>query len=255
MLGQTDPVVDKRGLIENAAEFRNARVAEPWTRYDTVVIGQGAQDVDRGWFNTWADFANASKISWFVGRSSGVGDSYCNTPDARTDFAQDIYQTNVEFLCPPGLGEFGQDVLDQGLAQLFFTYQLPTEMPLRTKLAGTDEVSLLPANHMPSGFGVAGTVVDGAAAPTVLPGSQGTPHVTNNWAWPDPILLAAKSLISVEAVLDRQSRGLFAALPGPGVINVPTGEGTFYQYPCWYKIRISMRGPRYVQLRGARSSR
>ena len=245
---------DKRGVITNAEAFRNARVAEPWERYDTVVIGPGAQDVDRGWFNTWADFANASKISWFPGRASGVGDSYTNTPDARTDFAQDILQTCVEFLAPPGLGEHADNVLDQGLSQLLFTYQLPTELPLRVKLAGTDEISVAPANHFPSSFGVAGTVVDGAAAPMVLPGSQGTPHITNNWAWPDPILLAAKSLISVETVLDRQSRGLFAAMPGPGNILVPLGGQLFYTQPCWYKIRITMRGPRYVQLRGARSS-
>lgn len=254
MYGEIEEIKDKRGVIVNAAEFRNARVAEPWQRYDTVVIGEGAQDVDRGWFNTWADFANASKISWFVGRASGVGDSYTNTPDARTDFAQDIYQTNVEFLCPVGFGDLAEDVLDGGISQQLFTYQLPTEMPMRVKLAGTDEIAIAPANHFPSGYGVAQSVLDQSAAPSVLPGSQGMPHVTNNWTWADPILLAAKSLISVEAVLDRQSRALFGALPGPGVIQVPTGAGTTYALPAWYKIRITMAGPRYVQLRGARSS-
>ena len=35
---------------------------------------------------------------------------------------------------------------------------------------------------------------------------------------------------------------------------VPDGAGGTVELPNWYIIRITMRGPRYLQLRGARSS-
>jgi len=248
--------LDRRGAVlpDQAAAFRATRVAEPWQRYDSIVIGEGAATLSKGWYNTWNDFANASQLGWFMGRDSNVGKSYCNQLSDRSDWAQDLITANVEFIAPTGLSEFFDNPLDASVTPFLFTQQLPTELPMSLKMSEADEVLVVPANHIPSGFALQGSVVDGSPGPVTVPGSQGTPHVTNNFIFAEPILLAAKSLLTVSARLDAQSQRTFSGLPGPGAMNIPIGGGLFLRQPLWYKIKFTFFGPRYLQMRGARTS-
>ena len=106
-------------------EVRGLRSKEQWLRYDSVVIGPGAREVDPTWFNTWAQFADAESIRFNAGNRSGnVGLGYTNQTSEREDFAQDIYQTGIEFFSPPGILELEQDNTDALLMPLVFTQEL-----------------------------------------------------------------------------------------------------------------------------------
>lgn len=249
--------------------IRETRVAEQWVRYDSVVIGPGANQLDDGWFDSWADFANADSIVWFTKRSSNVGRAYTNQGTERTDWAQDFYQTGIEFFAPAGFGEREREVLDAVIMPSLFVRELPNRMPFEITIADSDQVALFPGAHGPSGFGTTGVEASQAPAPLFVPGQQGDAHVSNTWKWPEPIMLPAQGRIRVSARVDQPIRGLLAQLDGcpghkqlppcgiqPAGTSGPAGNTppTFLEYPNWYVIRVFFRGPRYLQIRGARSA-
>lgn len=253
---EIDAATDSRGVIGKslAQQIRDARAAEQWERVDSIVIGPGASRLSRGWFDTWADLANVDQLQWFSGRDTGAGPSYVNQTSERTDWAQDLYQTHIEFLSPLGLGDLDSLSLDSQFSPQMFVNDLPRMLAIRIVLAEADEIAKAPANHFPAGFGTASMFFDGLAAPTVQAGSVGTPEVRNAFFWPEPIMLAQKSKLTVFGSIDAPIRRLLSTLPGPGVKLVPDGNGGFIEYPNYYTIKITFRGPRYLQLRGARSA-
>lgn len=255
--GQDTTSVDARGVVPftEAATLRKTRSREQWERVDSIVVGLGATDTSRGWFNTWQAFANADKLQWFSGRDSNVGASYTNQDGERTDWAQDIYDISCQFLAPPGIGDLETDSNDSLNTPLFFQ-MLASTMSLKVILSESDQIALAPADHFPSGFGTSYPLVAASGTPVTLKGNNGEPIVTNTWHFPVPIMLAAKSRITIEGRIDLPDRAMWQALTGPGSKNIPTGDpnNPFHQMPNWYKIKLTCRGPRYLQLRGARSS-
>lgn len=257
MYGQDiQPEADDRGVVSRmgVAELRKTRSREQWSRFDSVIIGPGAARLSRGFFDNWDDFAAAESIQWFSGRDTGAGPAYTNQLTERTDWAQDLYQTRFEFITPPGMSDLETESVDGDITPILFAQELPNAMAIAVTLAESDNIAKAPASHFPAGFGTAYPVISGAAAPTVLGGSNGEPVVGNSWKWPEPITLAAKAKLTVTGTIDQPFRSLFANLPGPGFRNVPKRGGGFHQLPNWYIIRVSFDGPRYLQLRGARSS-
>lgn len=253
---QLDTVADSRGVMPKAVvtRMRDKRSREQWTRYDSIVIGVGSSRLSRGFYESWADFANADRLLWFSGRDGGAGSAFTNQTTERTDWAQDLYQTRVEFVTPPGMGQLETEPTDAEIAPILFAQALPSSLALSVTLAESDEIARAPAVHFPSGLGNAFPVVSAAAAPTVIPGTNGEPHISNSWKWPEPITLAAKSKLTVSGLIDQPIRAALQNLPGPGFKRIPIGGGLFYDLPNWYVLRISFVGPRYLQLRGARSS-
>lgn len=247
---------DKRGLLsaDEIAALRKTRVGEQWERIDSIVIGPGARDVDDGWFNDWNEFAAADDIVLFSGRSSNVGKSLSNQLRERTDWAQTIHQSLCEYVAPPGMSDLETDPNDGFFSPQMFVSMLPQYMNWRIVLAESDDMTSAPGSHYPAGFGTSYAQLDGAAAPSVSPGSQGEPVITQGWKWPEPLGLAAKSAITVVGRVDNPLRGFLANLPGPGNKLVPDGEGGVVELPNWYVIRWTHRGPRWLQLRGARES-
>lgn len=264
---EIDKAVGGKSIVpaDLAAAIRNTRVAEQWERYDSIVIGPGAGDLDDGWFNSWADFAGADELNWFTKRSTSVGKAYANQSTERTDWAQDFYQTGIEFFAPAGMGELEQEVLDQVIMPLLFVRELPNRMPFKITIADSDTVALFPGSHAPPGYGTTGVEASQAPAPLMVPGQQGDPHVSNTWKWPEPIMLPAQGRITVTARIDAPIKSFLGKLAGcPGSKNVPpcgaalapgdNSEVVPIEYPNWYVIRVFFRGPRYLQIRGARSS-
>lgn len=247
---------DDRGVLGAAAvaNLRKTRSREQWTRFDSVIIGPGAARLSRGFFDSWVDFAAADQLQWFGSRDGGAGPSYTNQLTERADWAQDLYQTRMEFISPTGMSDLETDANDGDITPLLFSHELPNTMSMNVVLAESDNIARAPAVHFPAGFGPAYSVVSGAAAPTVIAGTNGEPSVRNSWIWPEPITLAAKAKLTVTAGIDQPLRQLFANLPGPGFRNIPIAGGGVHALPNWYIIRISFVGPRYLQLRGARSS-
>lgn len=249
-----------------AEVIRATRAAEQWERYDSIVVGPGARNVDPGWFNTWADFANADELRWFSQRSSAVGRAYSNQQTERTDWAQDFYQTGIEWFAPAGLGEREQEILDSVIMPELFVRELPNRMSFNVTIAESDTIAEFPGSHAPSGYGTTGVEASQAPAPLMVPGQQGDAHVSNTWKWPEPVMLPAQGKITVRARIDQPIRRLLQSLtscPGSKMLppcgisagnDINTNQPVYLEYPNWYVIRVFFRGPRYLQLRGARSA-
>lgn len=256
--GQADSeaLADNRGIVpdEQAKNIRRLRVAEMWERYDSVVIGPGASDKSKGWFNTWADFAGADVLQWFSGRDTNAGPAFVNQTTERTDWAQDFYYTRIEFISPPGMADIETEPNDAQITPTLFAQQFPTQMSIKIVMSDADEIAKAPANHFPAGHGVTNPIISAAAAPSVIAGGQGDPHISNGWRWPDPVMLAAKAKVTVIGGIDAPLRAMLSNLPGPGYKNIPIGDGEVHAMPNWYVIKVTHGGPRYLQLRGARSS-
>jgi len=233
------------------------RAEEQWERVDTVVIGAGARNVDGGWFNTWEEFAKASKIIWGVERRD-AGDSFSNLSGPQEDFAQLIYQSGIDFIAPPGIAGFEQQLLDTLMPEIFMR-MLPESMAFHVQQANTDDVLNVPGSHLPGVAGVSGATLGGAGALILDAGQRGTADVRNSWQWAKPLQVPAKSKLQVISRVDGEMRDLLLSLPiTPGTKNVPyldnNNEVQQAQLANWYKIRVWHRGPRFVQLRGARSA-
>lgn len=259
MYGQEEAIkTDDRGVIDfaQAAKFRQARAREQWERFDSIVVGPTAVQQSQGWFENWNDFAAANRLSWFAGRSSNVGPAYSNQDSERTDWAQDVYDISFEMIAPPGIGDLETDSNDALYTQVLFG-QLTDALSLRVVLSESDEIAKAPASHFPGGFGISYPLIASQGTSYAAKGNNGEPIVGNTWKFPVPIMLAAKSRITIEGQIDAPLRQTFAAISGPGSKVIPTGKpapGDFHTQPNWYVMRATIRGPRYLQLRGARSS-
>lgn len=247
-------------------EVRALRSKEQWLRYDSVVIGPGARATDPSWFDTWAQFADADSILFNGGkRSANVGLAYTNQTSEAEDFAQDVYQSGVEWIAPVGILDLETDPLDALLMPLVFTQELPNRTSFRVTMADTDTVSVLPGIHLPAGVGTTSSATDDSSSDVTVPGHTGTADVRNTWNWPEPIKIPAKGQFSVRMRIDQPwKRCLLSLINSPGNKNIPitplpAGASQLpvveeVLCPNWYIIRLWHRGPRYVQLRGARSS-
>jgi len=194
-------------------------------------------------------------LQWFSGRDPGVGPAYTNQFSERSDWAQDIYQVTCQFIAPPGISDLETDQNDAVNTPILFTQMLPSLLSLKIVLADSDEIARAPADHFPAGVGPAYSFLAGNASPVTVPGTNGEPAVAQAWYFPEPVMLAAKSQIRIIGQIDNPIRGLLQNLSGPGSKLVPIDDqGGVYEIPNFYTIKITLRRPRYLQLRGARSS-
>ncbi len=177
-------------MSELEQEARGMRAEEQWLRYDTICIGEGAKDMDAGWFNTWDAFAKSSKIVWGVDRKD-AGDSYSNLSGPQEDFAQVIYQSGVDFLAPIGMSGIESQLLD-ALMPAIFMKELPNQMAFHVQQANTDDVLVAPGGHMPGVTGISGAQFNGLGAALLDGGQTGTADIRNSWQWPSPLQVPAK---------------------------------------------------------------
>lgn len=249
-----------------AQMMQSARNREQWLRYDSIVIGPGAKDVSTGWFNSFADFANADNLTWFTANRNGdVGLAYANISGTQEDFAQRVYQSGVEFIAPLGSANFDDAAIEgTGILQSMFVAELSKRMSFQFKVQDTDNVIIAPGIHLPGATGVEGQqgVIQGALASNA--GHNGAARVENSWKWPDPLALPAKSKITVTAQISKPIKDFLLQLDNlPGSKSIPVPAGTdadgnplveFATQRNWYVIRVWHRGPRYVQFRGTYSA-
>lgn len=243
----------------DAAQVRSLRAEEQWERYDTICIGPGARDVNGSWFDNLADFAEADSLVWNDGtRTRQVGLAYCNQSGDTEDWAQKVYQSGIDFEAPTGILGAEAAAIEGGALQQIFMRDLPEMMAFSIVVQDTDTMLEVPGGHMPSAAGVSGQSMNGAGFLIADAGQRGTGDLRNTWSWPNPLELPAKSKIRVQARIDRPIREFLRQLdtvPTTKTLVVPDGTGTkTVTYRNWYRIRVWHRGPRFVQLRGARSS-
>ena len=245
---------------------RQLRSREQWVRYDSIVIGPGANNINPKWFNDFASFADADSLVWFDGshtKSDGI--AYSNLSGDTEDWAQLVYQTGIEFIAPLGLNGFDSSTQEGGgFVQNEFVSELPRRMAFNFSVGDTDQVLLVPGTYVPGGAGSSGQYGQNAGTLTSTAGQQGQPDPRIVWKWPEPLKLPAKSKITVSARIDKPIKSWLqsipAGIPGSKAIDfvVPGAGASTVTVPTtldnWYVIRVWHRGPRYVQLRGARSA-
>lgn len=240
---------------------RKVRSREQWLRYDSIVIGPGARQVNGTWFDNFQQFADADRLTWFTGaRNREVGLSYSNIAGDTEDFAQMIYQSGIEFIAP--IGATGTDTVgieNVGVLQNLFVNELPKRMAFTVRMMDTDDVLIAPGIHMPGAVGTSGQTGLVSSAISFQAGQTGDPNIRNSWSWPEPLEVPARSKIQLTARIDKPVKNLLLALDqAPGFKNYPiplaNNEVGFEAVPNWYVIRIWHRGPRFVQLRGARTA-
>lgn len=243
--------------LENVA--RGLRAEEQWLRYDTICIGPGAKAVNASWFNSFSEFADADSLTWHDGsRTRQVGLSYCNQSGDVEDWAQRVYQSGIEFMAPPGVLEGESVSLDSAVMPELFLRMLPEMMAFRVTLQDLDDILICPGSQMPGIGGVSGGFADGAGSTLFDAGQRGTADLRNSWTWPNPVEIAAKSKITVSARIDnplKEFLRLLVTVPGQKVFTIQNGMITQQvTLRNWYRIMVWHRGPRFVQLRGARSA-
>lgn len=249
-----------------AQMMQDARNREQWLRYDSIVIGPGAKDVNAGWFNNFQEFANADNLTWFTAARNGdVGLAYTNISGTQEDFAQRIYQSGVEFIAPIATANFDDAAAEgSGILQSMFVAELSKRMDFRFRIQDTDNVVIAPGIHLPGATGIEGQygAIQGALAANA--GHTGSARVENSWKWPDPLALPAKSKITVSASIAKPIKEWLQQLDNlPASKSIPVPDGTdadgnpefkFASMRNWYVIRVWHRGPRYVQFRGTYSA-
>lgn len=242
-------------------QVRDLRDKSMWVRYDSVLTGPGTNISNvPGWQNTFAELANREEIRFNDGsRTEGTaGSTYCNQSGDTEDWAQNIYATRVEFFCPFGIEQFEENQFDAAIGPMMWLQELPQRCTFEVKLADADTYLKVPGNMLPSNLGVESSQTGGAASTFAIPGHTGKADLTVGWVWPEPLQIPAKGKIVTIMRMGAPIRQFFQALttlPQSKVLPIPVPAGVqIVRYPNVYGIRVSHWGPRFLQLRGARSS-
>ena len=255
MAEQQEPSTNRRVSPELAETIRQTRVREPWEIVDTIVVGQGANAIDPGWFNTFAQFATAQQIQWFRSRSSSVPLVDCNRSFDRSDFHFDIEQIHAEFIAPPVMYPVTFPP-DQIAMPTYWTRQLAHEMAASFKISDTDEILSVGMAHLPAGAGPFGGSHNNMPNPTTDTATNGQPVWGNGWVLPEPIMIPRGATFVCRGYLAPQLQTYMALLTGgPGSDLLPGNNAAEQIFvPRWYRIRLRLVGARYVQMRGAMSA-
>lgn len=246
---------DNRGRILNAAEFRATRSREQFERYDSVMVFDGAESKTKGWFNTFAAFGRSTRLTWFASRDANVDLAYSNSTGERLDQAQDIYAVQAAFYADTHQAQFTDLSAQNQAAVLWWTQELPKYLALTVLLADADILAQATGDRFQAGAGNVGGYAQDTGASLVNGGNNANADRSNGYQFPDPVLLAAQSKLVVIGQVATPLKDAFMSLPGPGYVEVPDGAGSYVRKPIQYGIKVTMRGPRYLQLRSASSAR
>lgn len=239
-----------------AQVLRDVRVEEFFLYYDSVVIGPNASRTDRGWFDTFADFANADRVEWFSGRSSAVGKSYSNTNFERRDIAYGIDHVAVEFICPPTAREYVEQGAEAHAIPSLFVDSLPSQLALTMEIQGVDTILEAPARRIGAGAGVTQKLADQLGIGAYYPGINGGQSNTDILHFPETVMVPASNQIAIAGKIDAPLRPLLANYDQtPGYDNFPGfPAGEFNRNPRWYVIRVVFLCRRRLQVRGGRQA-
>jgi len=240
-------------------EFQNAM--EPWSLYDTILIGTGQSGKGPGWLNSYLDLGNQNKISFFNVRTrSQVGLPYCSMDSAdQLTYVFHCYSMGVELYAPPT----PQVIMPEGVFtqvnlqnNALFSAEMPKHMSLRLQVS-QDEKLVANVEAVPSGGGFAGAT-HSMDAPTSMHTYQGfgngDPVLKNRWVFAEPVEMPRNVNISVDLKFSDWARELLKVAQGPGAIAVqaPDGQGLNAKViNAVAMIRVSMFGKREVQQRNA----
>ncbi len=223
-----------------------SKVKQPYLKYDSLIVAQGAKEIDQGFYNDWATLSRASTLRWFTDRASGIPNWCTSQLSDRSDWAFEVHQAGIEYWAPTVNSARNANPTDNQMPEIW-SVNMPQQMAFEWKLADTDFVLKVPGVHAPGAVGPHGIQFDQSPSGIIFPPPNGTPVITNSWKFPDPLKISMRSTMEVQSRIEEPLVGLLAAMTGPGSKLYVTGPaGGVYALPNYYVIRVWMRGARYI---------
>lgn len=259
-------------------------VKEAWPIYDTLILSPifyGAEDQNRGWFTSFANFAGQESHSFLNSRTEATASlAYCNkmTSDSM-DFAYELYSIGCAFFAPTtrilGQGPTATDTpLDQMNSHIAHYWEtvLPRHCSFELKIQ-QDVVWEGPAMSVPPGYGPCGggatfehervgrVIAQGLANPDYMAVAnmnvtQGVPSMDNRMSvWAEspigiPRTGIVEAVVRVSEIARRElsQLGFNPYLMFGGVDAADPGD--YNMFPARFGIQVSLLGKRMVQQRG-----
>jgi len=240
-------------------------VGENWKLYDTVLIGDYAEDMDFhvGYFTTYAALGAANVIPFFNVRNRNHGLAY-NNQDTRDQlpYVFHIYSIGVTFWTPSTTDYAAYDPAIVG-AQVknhhIFSVELPKHASLLLK-TNQDERVELSALMAPAGYGIAmgGLAQGDPEASYTYPNvshfnfNQGIAEWGNVWGFRKPLEIPRTANLSVEINFSEYARQLLQGMIGPHYqpMQDVANDNSFFGAASCSGIQVTLQGKREVQQRG-----
>jgi len=245
--------------IQEAAQQLRARESFPY--YDTIGIGLNKGDT-QGWFNSFAELANADEIYLFNQRSrASVGLAYSNLDSPSLfDVGYLCQSIGVQFEVPPTQMYNEQGALLPYSNNLF--QELLEDCSLQFFL-NQDEKLAANCSHAPAGYGAFGqinSIQNGDEQPSAdITGGQytnGAPERKNTWDFKPVIEIPRNHTVYAVLKFSDFARDTLSKLGGPGyVLNNSGGLSGPGAWSAQVNLRVTINGTRLVQLRNAQTYR
>lgn len=248
-------------------------VAETFPLFDTIAVTPDLPNFavrPAGWFQTFAAAGNAIDWQFFNQRNiASAGAEYTNleTRD-QVAWAFVAKELMVHFFAPSAVFQREIDGATEawnGIFSAIWEADIPKHMGIELWV---NQDAKLRINAMMPGSG-GGPVVGGYGSLGVetgivspagtLPwsihgGGQGNALVKSCYVFPKPIEIPVKAAISVKLIPSEYVRQLLMAIPGPTTFPIAGDLGYIYA-PCFYGVRVTLKGTRFVQQRGEAHAR
>lgn len=260
--------------VANAPMFTN--VKEDFDYYDSVVVYHDLSylsQVPPGWFTTFQALAAASRLNFFDVRNRANTDlAYCNVETRdMTAYAMLIDSISVSFWSPANkmlkfaIGSGTSNFYD-AFQTAFWDNDLPRHCSLVLRVQQDERLKttcmMAPSGAGPvaGGFGIINEYTDHLGAlhvastryPSPCGFTQGEPHITNQWPFPEPLQIPRRAALSVSIELNEYARTVIAAYApqacGYQFPQLQELENLFRVMP--FGITVAISGKRLVQQRG-----
>lgn len=222
------------------------KVGSNYIYFDNVMIGPGWASKSKGWFDTFTDMAKKDKIT-FLNVRSGSKDGYAYTNMDSTDQIGRPFRLQslgIRFIYPnPHMSD--QHAINYSASKLFVT--AVTEHCYIEFWIRDDQWCLLNPDMAPDGFGYTGNLQLNTVAPSssdlITPG---VPHASNRFPWLDNgIKIPETSQVKLEMTFSEYGKMLLQEMGD--VLPIDGSDGPIDNVA---KIKVTLRGLRYVQMKG-----
>lgn len=236
---------------EDLDVLRKVRSVEFFLYYDSIVIGPGARSIEPSWFETFQQFADADRLTFFAGRNGSAGLGYYNTRFDRRDQAYYIDHMGIEFIAPGAPRVYCEQGAEAHSIPFLFGQVLPDHLGLEMTQQAADTVLQIPARRAPAGAGAVRQFADGLGLGAYYPGGNGEALSNNLLHFPEPRKVPASTTVEIVGRIDTPLRAALQAFAAsPGFANYPSfPDGTFVRMANWYTIRIVLICRRRLQVR------
>lgn len=249
---------DKVGSVSTVAE----NVAENWTYYDTVLIGQNLAGLsfNDGWHPNYLALGLQADVPFFNVRNKNHGLPY-NNQDTRDalPFAFRIFTIGVRFWAPSCANYPSDGIGEQQTPSVLFATELAKHCSVTLQTNQDDRlkstVQLTPPGYGLVGGGVGQGDMEGLSASfnaVTTTDSGGVPILTNKWGFYNPLEIPRRANLSVVLKFNDYGKNLLQAMPGPLFTQLRdvAADGSYYDAAAISGMQVVLGGQRLVQQRG-----